>query len=1358
MDENNNLRITCFKKDTYIQIEINPIMDAYVSLFDPLLQIPLCRLQFHKQWLLHPEAAVDLQKQILPLYTLLSFQIHKQSQAFLLAEEVNEQTGVYQKYDVHNWNKLTIGRKHCDIQFQLPYISNCHAYLIWENTEVWIVNQSSNGTYVNRKRVQTQRLQVGDCIFIMGLQILMGTDFIAINSQDERIKISEKLKPYQQKQSTLFPREQYSQIFQPLFHKATVVLLPDVTLDDPPMRHQRNSMPLLYSLGPSLTMGLAACTTAIFNVQNAMLNNQSLTSIMPSLVMSGSMMAGTIVWPLAAHAYEKRMDKRIEKQRQQLYKAYLKSVYDSLVQEHQSYDTWLHDRYPMAENQLLCMWQKRTQDEDFLTLCLGYGDLHVMRNFHTRKQELTIQVDPMQKLVNAFIHHEFILKKAPILYSLKAKPFLRIQGKQEDVRSFMVMLLWQLCSQYDPTSINVMIITNDEILAYLRFLPHLFDGDGNRYWVSDKKNMQKAFMRIAQQSLPCVIFSFTAKWTPLLHAEAFLHEHPQCMVIAHTENSQCDVEIIEEIGYVLHPVREPFIYRGEDAATGMQNMLMNLKMRSDEQQFPSQYSIFTMYQIHDITYFNMQKHWLESKPYRSLAIPIGIDEHHERIYLDLHEKAHGPHGIIAGMTGSGKSEWIITMILSLAMQFHPHDVSFLLIDYKGGGMAKAFETLPHVAGIITNLDGQFIQRSLVCIESELTRRQQVFAATCKQLQVASMDIYQYQQYYHNGQLKEPMSHLLIIADEFAELKQQQQEFMGQLIRMARIGRSLGIHLILATQKPNGVVDDQIWSNARFRVCLKVQEKADSMDMIKREEGALLKQSGRFYLQVGYNEVFLQGQAAYAQAKIDDSSNMEGAFLEWINDMGDVLATKKIKMSFGQPQPSQLQVILAKIVETATALNACATSLWLPPLPYEIVLSKSYCESGYLALFDHPKQQSQGYISILSNFEHTLVCGSEDEDKQMFLETYLYQLCHHYLPKQLRIIVFDFAHGALQGFHAFPQVMCVLDDRDQDRIAYVYQMLTALITKQKYQTNNKQTTCIVIHNLASFLEVYETWESLLIQLARDGLACGISLLISLSASSEIRYRFLQHFEQFFMFHMRDDSEYSTMLGTCKTNVKGSGRCLWKKHGIYEAQCMQLSKSTPLEVVAIELQDHYGQGVKLPSIPSHLFFSDMRRYYDRAKPALIPIGYNLTHRQPYYINLSNGIVCISGDSNAPHQFFATLKGWLKQLKIDFCEDATIWNHHDLLLLQDAKAMASIFLGEGAIIVCDMFMNIQSCTYETWYTTAKQQMLWVGPNFSLVRYQFDTSMTQIHNDIGIHEAISLQEGIHIRLLEVDNGTLSN
>ena len=242
---------------------------------------------------------------------------------------------------------------------------------------------------------------------------------------------------------------------------------------------------------------------------------------------------------------------------------------------------------------------------------------------------------------------------------------------------------------------------------------------------------------------------------------------------------------------------------------------------------PNMLTFMDMFGVGKIEHLNALTRWKENDPTITLETPIGVDTTGELFNLDLHQKFHGPHGLIAGMTGSGKSEFIMTYILSLALNYHPYEVAFILIDYKGGGMANAFLDLPHLAGTITNLDGAAVNRSLISIQSELKRRQAIFSETSKKLNVSNIDIYKYQKLYRDGAVEEPLQHLFIISDEFAELKTQQPEFMEQLVSAARIGRSLGVHLILATQKPSGVVDDQIWSNSRFRICLKVQEKADA---------------------------------------------------------------------------------------------------------------------------------------------------------------------------------------------------------------------------------------------------------------------------------------------------------------------------------------------------------------------------------------------------------------------------------------------------------------------------------------------------------------------------------------------------
>ena len=230
------------------------------------------------------------------------------------------------------------------------------------------------------------------------------------------------------------------------------------------------------------------------------------------------------------------------------------------------------------------------------------------------------------------------------------------------------------------------------------------------------------------------------------------------------------------------------------------------------------------------------------------------------------------------------------------------------------------------------------------IESELKYREEIFAEIGLRERVSNLDIYKYQKLYRENVVNTPLPHLFIISDEFAELKTQQPEFMSQLISAARIGRSLGVHLILATQKPSGVVDDQIWSNSRFRVCLKVQEKTDSMEMLKRPEAAELKDTGRFYLQVGYNELFRLGQSAWAgslyvpQDKVEEQKDDGIRIIDNTGNTAKEVIPDKKKTCVAKPvkQLDAVVLYLKKIVEEECIR---VKPLWLAPMPERILLEE-----------------------------------------------------------------------------------------------------------------------------------------------------------------------------------------------------------------------------------------------------------------------------------------------------------------------------------------------------------------------------------------------------------------------------------
>ncbi|MBZ2041631.1 type VII secretion protein EssC, partial [Streptococcus sanguinis] len=395
------------------------------------------------------------------------------------------------------------------------------------------------------------------------------------------------------------------------------------------------------------------------------------------------------------------------------------------------------------------------------------------------------------------------------------------------------------------------------------------------------------------------------------------------------------------------------------------NHLQNLKSS-----IPDTVTFMEMYGAETFSDLQVLQKWQQNAPYKSLAVPIGLRGKEDLVYLNLHEKAHGPHGLIAGTTGSGKSETIQSYILSLAVNFHPHDVAFLLIDYKGGGMANLFKNLPHLLGTITNLDGAQSMRALASINAEIHRRERLF----REFEVNHIN--QYQKKFKNGEATEPLPHLFLISDEFAELKVNQPDFIKELVSIARVGRSLGVHLILATQKPSGVVDDQIWSNSRFKLALKVADRTDSMEMLKTPDAAEITQTGRAYLQVGNNEVYELFQSAWSGADYQpdkDEMGIEDHTIYLINDLGqyEVLNQDLSGLDLAEDikeVPTELEAIVSQIqLLTESQQIPPVPQPWLPPLK-ERIYSTDLRKGNFKEFWSHTNRSLKaviGYVDIPS---------------------------------------------------------------------------------------------------------------------------------------------------------------------------------------------------------------------------------------------------------------------------------------------------------------------------------------------------------------------------------------------------------
>lgn len=426
--------------------------------------------------------------------------------------------------------------------------------------------------------------------------------------------------------------------------------------------------------------------------------------------------------------------------------------------------------------------------------------------------------------------------------------------------------------------------------------------------------------------------------------------------------------------------------------------LSNFKVRENASNaaIPDMLTFLDMYKTSRGEDLDMYHKWLENRTYESMRSLIGQKAGEQPVYLDIHEKYHGHHGLVAGTTGSGKSETLQTYILSLVLNYHPHEVAFILIDYKGGGMAQSFIGLPHLAGVITNLGGNQTTRALLSINAEIKRRQRTF----NEYKIKHIDAYI--ELYRNGEAEEPMPHLLIIADEFAELKKEQPDFVRALVSAARVGRSLGINLILATQKPSGVVDDEIWSNTRFRICLRVADKQDSNEMLKRTDAAYITGTGRGFLQVGNDEIFDEFQSGWSGAPytpevpFNDDSKAKAVIIG-LTGKPEAVKKKKKKKGDNVKKFTQLDAMVQYAANLAEENHIKPLrQIWLPPLPgifYLDDLELTWDEKQIklpVGLADDPQNQRQFpvYLDFIRD-GHLLICGSAGSGKTSLVQTILY---------------------------------------------------------------------------------------------------------------------------------------------------------------------------------------------------------------------------------------------------------------------------------------------------------------------------------------------------------------------------------
>ncbi len=968
----------------------------------------------------------------------------------------------------------------------------------------------------------------------------------------------------------------------PKFHRSsrmqTVVSDEKIPVLDPAQKPKKPKNNLLLRLLPSVGMVLAAVLMAV--IGSPMMLIFSGVSVVFAAI--------TAVLTLRQNnlEYKESLEERVT-----TYEAYIANKREEIERCRQLEQRELEDIYIPIEKEKQYVHQfsselfdRIPEHEDFLCVRLGIGDIPAKREIDYKKQERLEPGDELQQIPEQISEEYKFVHNAPVVCDLKEHNAVGVIGETESRFEIMKNMVIDLAARHYHSDVSMMFVArkkHSDKVRWLRFLPHSRnDALGIRNIVSDDESRTVLFEYLYQElNRREQSKSFENRIVVFMYDECGLQSHPLSRFISKAK----------ELGVT-------FIFFGRNKAdipvgcgeliflNGTQNgYLVNAKDRNDNYGFTytkltmaqaeriveilapvyvdeislegdltKNISLFEMLNIIAVEDIDLKRRWGRSNVTKSMAAPIGVAKT-GIIELDLHDKAHGPHGLVAGTTGSGKSEILQTYILAMATLFSPHEVGFMIIDFKGGGMVNQFEELPHLMGAITNIDGKEIDRSLKSIKAELQKRQRLFA----EADVNHID--KYIEKYRAGQTSEPLPHLIIIVDEFAELKAEQPEFMKELISAARIGRSLGVHLILATQKPAGQVNEQIWSNSRFKLCLKVQSQEDSNEVLKSPLAAEIKEPGRAYLQVGNNEIFELLQSAYSGApeKADDTSEKEFSIIELL-DSGKRLPVYIQKKQKSGGNITQLDAIV-RYVHLFCEENRIAKlpDICLPSLKEEIafpareeLLPGDHTVTTEIGIYDDPDAQYQGFYSIDLANRNTMIIGSAQSGKTNILQTMIRSLATKYSPEEVTIYVIDFASMVLKNFEGLNHVGGVVTSSEDEKLKNLFKLLFREIEARKEKLlsvgvssfaayreagrTDLPQIIVMIDNLTALRELYFQDDDELLTLCREGLSAGISIVVANSQTTGIGFRYLSNFACRIALFCNDQNEYGSLFEHCRVH--------------------------------------------------------------------------------------------------------------------------------------------------------------------------------------------------------------------------------
>ncbi len=942
--------------------------------------------------------------------------------------------------------------------------------------------------------------------------------------------------------------------------------------------------PLYLEIGPSIMMASASLLTGFLSAYQSYEDGREFLSILPMILLPFMMLGSTLLFQPLTRRYERKRNQKIKQENQIQKEAWIQSFQDSFLNFKREYLKYINQYYP-SMNEL----NKQIQTHENIYM---HPLNHVNLRFFETTDVFTIQAEDvllkhvedsfLPKLFDVRQYHHIVLQQHPSAYQ------------------WIQYIILQLVCFYD---VPVMIVASEDWFSknmWCRnvFLTHHLNQrmlvknreDFYRYHDRCKDAIVIVMEEIIQIQRDCILFELKKD----------IYESDADIVINFEGNTYFDRYTLQE---------KEFQFEGIKVVMGH---LLYLLWYEKYELHSNLYDFYSIHQIQNITDISIEENWKKNHVDESLHAIIGIDENNQPILLDLNERKDGPHGLIAGMTGSGKSELIISMLLSIALQYSYEEVQFALIDFKGGGAANVLKTLPHICGILSNLDVVNMQRALVSFQNVCRHRQEMIAKMndLSIQNVSDLKTYRQQRVFHPE--LENIPDLLIVIDEFAELKRLQPDFLTDLISIARVGRSLGIHLILCTQKPAGIINDEIWSNCSFQIVLKVADKKDLEEVIRVKTEESLSAPGEFLLQS--HGMLKKGRSAYTNTYSKRST------FESIDLYGNVQWNNIKDLS---KQQIEILSLFQRVQIPQLWLQPLENLYWNSNIPKHVIgRIDDFYHRQYLDLYLYTKEK-----------RNTVFLCQDLQRKKQCLYTIFHSFITHFDQEEL-FVIDDVGIFHQEHYECCANWVVLCTSQYEEKVQNTFRYIKNSQRKEKI---------VCITDLSRFFEANEMNRYVLRDLLEHASYYHVCILLFVSSTETLSYREYAFIHNRYAYYINHGTQIQQFLETNEKEIPKDCGILKLEH-LLSFQLYEVEEKQLFDTLRKNAQSN-----KLVTIPSMPRVIDRRNYHGY----WIPLGICYDNYEWIALEPNQSIYVVS---MYPEEWVSYLKQMRKYAKCTTrdCED--------------------------------------------------------------------------------------------------------